>query len=862
MIQRLIRKVRVPNSNAISNARSGSIVLLSLIWLSIDAIATPPERLPPYSHCREMREDSTLRAIAFADQQHGVVCGDRGTILSTDDGGLSWVIQNSGVDCRLSDVVWMDDQRVVIVGGGYDRITQIGRSVVLFSPDGGKHWRQIANDLPVLTKIHRRQDGSLTATGDWSHAMLTDRFQSHDDAKTWIANFDSRTVTDRQTQPTPEQMARWVTATGIPVAIRDATQVDETTLFAVGDHGVILASGDAGRTWLPRRGKGRQTSVLFVARDAVSVAWGMLGKEAIEHRNRVSLLIHQGGKMPIELPNQVATTLGGANADLIDVKDSGVSADGLTTVANQWIAIHRPSVLVVDHSLDVAVQDAFIQSATAAGVSRVVIYRHGTGSTVIHRDALLPKSGVLVSDLASDAKQWIAPHDSIAKSIALQFHYDVAASHRHGDAVTGGIDLHPGQQLTATLPPTSRRMVQIIQARRTQSTRVKGLISKSPSPIQFADSLKTMLNQTARDDQFRLAWSIYVETTGQETSPAILALQQTILGEIATRFPATSAGQWAQLRLDSRNNSIEWNRLKRMIGDPSESFVASTSSAIPVSPFQEPRGGEVRQASAVTPVVTPTPDRVNLNWKRSSKDPIRGVDLAWEYHPMVLLSREASRQRGDDGELLSADGPSSEIKRLGQADKDDWSRLVQSGGSKSVVARSTATPPKLDGILDDPCWESALSTAGHNRIRFSYDDEFLYVAFETSAVHMRPDASAAQARLGSRDHDLSPVDRFQLRIDTDRDLLTSYRFAVSASGRTFDAVDGNPSWNPTWYRQIRVDRQSITIEMAILRRDLADLPIHTGESWYVSPQTLVGGTDAKPLVVPDPSEWLRVNFHR
>ena len=830
------------------------LLLVSSCCFSTALFGVAPERLPSYSNSREMREDSTLRAVAFLDQQHGVTCGDRGTILLTDDGGQSWVTQNCGVDCRLSDVVWIDNQRLIVVGGGYDRITQIGRAVVLFSQDGGKRWRQMAvNDLPALTKIQRRKDGSLTAIGDWSHAMLTDRFASHDDGKTWIADFDPRPGIVRQFQPNLQQMTRWINATGIPVAIRDACQIGDSSLFAVGDHGVILVSRDAGRTWNPSRGQGRQTSVLMVARDRTSVAWGIVGKEAIEHRNRVSVLIdHPSGVSP-GLANQVTAMLGGASADNFDSQ-----APNITTRAKKWIAIHRPSVLVVDHAIDVKVQDAFIQAATSSGVARVVVYRRGGGSTVIHRDALLPNSGVLVRDFVSDAQQLVAPDQPVAPSIALQFQYDVAASGRQGSSVTGGVALRPGQKLTAALPPASRRQLQIIQARRTQSTRVRRLIGTTPSPSQFADSLKTILNQTAREDQFRLAWSIHLETIGQETNAATLALQQVILTEISARFPNLSAGHWAQLRTSAREHSIEWIRLDRLIGGPPESLLASTANTVPVSPFQEPSSGEVRQASAVRPVQTPEPDRVNLNARED--EPMRGVDLAWEYHPIVLLSRAASRQRGDGNQLQSVEGPSAEIKRLAQSEQDRWSPLVRPSGPQTLLARPTTDPPRLDGILDDPCWESALTMASETRVRFSYDDEFFYVGFETSADRFRFDSSATAADQRARDRDLTQVDRLRLRIDTDRDLLTSYRFEVSASGQTYDAIDGDRSWNPTWYRETRQQKGRVTIEMAILRRDLADLPIHAGESWYVSAQALAAGTGSKPMILPNPGQWLRVDF--
>ncbi len=840
-----------------------SLLALMFFAIALSSVATAvtPERFPPYSHTQLLRTDATLRAIAFSSDSNGVVCGDRGTILTTDDGGHSWKASTSGVDCRLSDLAWIDDRRVVIVGGGYDRITQISRAVVLISEDSGNRWRQLSvDDLPNLQSIERRRDGTLMAIGDWSHSMLTNRFQSHDQGKTWLADHDLRSKVADPFDLDPEQLGKWAAATGIPIAIRDACKIGKSTLFAVGDHGMILVSSDGGRTWSSTRGASNRTAVLIVARHRESVAWGLLGKEAIEHGNRVSLLIQQPNLESPGLADQVSVMLGGGGADAIlpsSAENSNQKPGGSTviTAAGQWIAVHRPSVLVLDQTLDVETQDAFIQAATSASVSRVVVYRQGSGQTVIHRDALLPKSGVLVSDFASDANQFVVPHRAVPPSIALQYHYDVAASQRRGDSVTGGIRLDPGQTLTASLPPASRHQLQILQARRTQAARVTKLLETGQPPNQFAESLTSMLNQTVRDDQFRLAWSVFLETSRQRNEPTAIAYQQATLYEIATRFPNSSAGHWARLMSDSRKYSAEWQRVSKSVGV--RAATSSVAKAVAVSPFQQP-SDEIRQVSSVAPLVVPKLD--TIDYQRRTKEPSVGVDLSWEFHPIVLIAREASRQRGDSGQLQSVDDTSSELKRLAHSTHDQWSPLVRQQSSQSMFAHRAAEPPKLDGILDDKCWESALTTATETRIRISYDAEFVYVGFETTDDRIRPDKVANKAQTLMRDRDLSVVDHLRLQIDTDRDLLTSFQFAVSAAGQTNEGVDGNLSWNPTWYRETRRDAGRITMEMAILRRDLIDLPIQPGESWYVSPQTVTAGQEIDYPVVPNPANWMRVEF--
>jgi len=845
---------REPEMRAtISIGKVTCVILLLSLWISVGASATPPERFPGYSRSRLLRADSSLRAVAFSD---GIACGDRGTILATNDGGQSWTLRNSGVDCRLSDLVWMDDRHLVIVGGGYDRITQISRAVVLVSNDGGNRWQTVTvNDLPRLTKIQRRDDRSLMAIGDWSNSMLTNRYLSHDDGKTWIADQDSlnRTMEQVSTGPSesgPATLAKWVNATGIPVVIRDACRTDDSTWFAVGNHGVILVSRDGGRSWRPSHGKGCQTSLLMVARNRSTVAWGLLGKEAIEHRNRVALLVHQPTNGAPGIADQVAVMLGGAGADLVRFNGSDIAS-----ACEQWIAIHRPSVVVLDQSLDVGVQDAFIKAATDANVPRVVVYRRSDGPTAIHRDALLRNSGILVSDCTTDAYQFAAPDRSVALSIVLQYHFDISSSARRGDSVCSGIDLQPGQKLTATLPPASRHRLQIVQARRSQFARMKKLMEASQSPTQFVASFKAMLDQTTHDDQFRLAWSILQETVSDDANSFIY--QQALLDEIATRFPTSSAAHWAQLLSNSVIHSMERNRLSKSVGDRFSRRVSAKADLIAVSPFQEP-ADEIQQASAVAPLLVPKPDIVHF--QSHAVEPTAEVDLAWEFHPIVLLTREAARQRGDGGQLQLIDDTSAELKRLARSKTTKWSALVGRGDPRSLVARRTTNPPKLDGVLGDDCWQSALSRATQTRIQMSYDDEFLYVAFECPKNAVQEDLAATKQNERLRDEDLTADDRLRLRIDTDCDLLTSFQFSVTSSGRTNDAVDGNSAWNPTWYRETRRDGGRLRVEMAILRRDLVDLPIQVGESWFISAQIMNAGDPTSPLAMPNPEHWMRVEF--
>src|SRR5262245_8610814 len=75
-----------------------------------------------------------LFGLDFVDPQHGVVVGDRGTILLTVNGGKTWQ-DRSIEDVVLYGVKLHNSGRGWIVGE---------RGTVLLTENGGDHWEQMA----------------------------------------------------------------------------------------------------------------------------------------------------------------------------------------------------------------------------------------------------------------------------------------------------------------------------------------------------------------------------------------------------------------------------------------------------------------------------------------------------------------------------------------------------------------------------------------------------------------------------------------------------------------------------------------------------------------------------------------------
>ncbi len=857
--------------------------------------------LPVYSEAQTLRKDSTLRAVAFGDQQTGIACGDRGVILRTQDSGATWGEIESRCDCMLLDVVWMNRQHVVIVGGSLDRITGLSRGIVLRSDDAGETWKQ-SNDseLPRLNQLS--WDGEkLEAKGDWSNSLLTDTFACYDRGLSWHA--DSRNSTRRmdasssiseRSEYSIEDQVRWRVATQQLITARDACRTSQHGRCLVGDHGVIITSKDDGQTWQFSRGENRKTAILFVTQRPSSAPWSLVGREALESRHRINILCQFADSsergmdidpsrslwetsLALQNARQAAIASGAASFDLLE-NSQQVRAETVSqptskhweSVAKRWIAVCQPTVLVLDESLNPSLKSAFLASGVASSVQRVIEYsfsrtmdsKRRQGS-LMHHDALLSKTGILASDLQADASHWIAPTHHPIRSIQTITLYDVASNPSSGDSLMNGIAPRNGEKLSTKAQQTSRRKLQMARARINRDTQIRKLIQSSKNEQHFSDLFSHLVDSTSKEDQFRLTWATIIKTSQTITDQRLLRIHEAALKQCVKRFPGQSASHWASLRLDVMQNSNEWRRLRTLIPkDSQHNNNQWNAEEVVVSPFQKPENN-VQQVAAISPVVVPRLETTRPTEARANQGQLT-VDLPWEFHPTVLLSREASRLRSDEGGLQPATQTSSNLVRLAESEHP-WSDLLRIQGPRTLHAEKFIHPPRLDGQLNDECWRNAKFLPMHSHsnsqtMSVCHDDEYVYLAARIPRAAISIDTTQPDTPLLQRDQTLNDVDRLCIQIDTDRDLMSTMQLQVTSSGRVNDTIDGHPSWQPTWYPAISLTDQLVTFEIAILRRDITELPITARESWFLSVTPLSAGQFISDHVIPEPERWLGVIF--
>ncbi len=156
---------------------------------------------------------------------------------------------------------------------------------------------------------------------------------------------------------------------------------------------------------------------------------------------------------------------------------------------------------------------------------------------------------------------------------------------------------------------------------------------------------------------------------------------------------------------------------------------------------------------------------------------------------------------------------------------------ARSSGAGKPVARAArvALPPKIDGVLSDPAWQSAEPIRGFvqrdpdeglpateaTEVRVLYSDEALWIAIRASDSK----AQDIVAILSRRDEP-SPSDEITVMIDSYQDRRTGFAFTVNAAGVKRDAflyedTNRDDRWDAVWDAKTSVDSTGWSAEFKI-----------------------------------------------
>jgi len=234
---------------------SSAIVLL---WLAAANVQAEWRRYP-------MGTMSWLHSIYFVDDNNGWIVGSMGTLLSTTDGGTTWVVTKKITRDNIRDVYFADSQHgwLLCEASIFESNTSV--SYLLVTVDGGRTWQR--NDaFPGRDRMVRLfflnakfgcavgESGSFWCLGDdqssWQKRALPVRYLM----------LDGRALNKRSLvlvggggtmMHTSDAGTTW-TLSNAPVSkskINSVHFIDEKKGYAVGVEGKIFSTRNGGLSW-------------------------------------------------------------------------------------------------------------------------------------------------------------------------------------------------------------------------------------------------------------------------------------------------------------------------------------------------------------------------------------------------------------------------------------------------------------------------------------------------------------------------------------------------------------------------------------------------------------------------------------
>lgn len=250
----------------------------------------------------------------------------------------------------------------------------------------------------------------------------------------------------------------------------------------------------------------------------------------------------------------------------------------------------------------------------------------------------------------------------------------------------------------------------------------------------------------------------------------------------------------------------------------------------------------------------------------------------------LIQKRSWSDQSRQDFVMIPVDGGTAQmkcvandIKRLAKSDK-----LAIMPAKKILFAGKTKSPPKIDGKLDDACWNNAAKASGFHKnddtgtkskwlteAWLCYDKDNLYIAVKCKT----PGKPLAKCK--EQDGEVYNDDSVEVYIDTNHDHCEYYHFVANTISTRYDAHNIDPAWVSNWKSVASVVKGSWIAEIVIPWKDIAVKPaggitlglnICRNNQWikreHSSWSPVMGGSFHVPanfgdLVLEDSPAWIK-----
>ena len=178
--------------------------------------------------------------------------------------------------------------------------------------------------------------------------------------------------------------------------------------------------------------------------------------------------------------------------------------------------------------------------------------------------------------------------------------------------------------------------------------------------------------------------------------------------------------------------------------------------------------------------------------------------------------------------------------------------FAQTPPVRELTAVRAASPPVIDGRLDDPVWATAVPAGDFlqrdpDEGKLATEETFVRIAFDDHAVYVAAqmrdrDPSGIVRQLSRRDASVD-ADALLVYFDPHNDHLTGAQFGVSAAGVQRDALIYNDNfldstWDAVWASAVDVGPGGWTVEMRIPLSQLR-FPKADRYTWGVNVQRVI-----------------------
>ena len=782
------------------------------------------------------------RAVQVSSTNPSWMVGDGARVLFSGDGGVTWRPPAKQLPRGLRE---FSDFHAVAARGPNVWIAGSPGSVIWHSADGGVSWdAQPTGQTVPLRGIFFRSETHGWAVGDLGLVL-----QTEDAGATWSAVKGSdRRVAMLAISPKPNRIPFDVIAkesgeqgyrAAVLLPVRRDTQTGATDQQDTVREAVAGSLGNTGETaWafpIAKAGIDRVDSELV--KDWQMRTEGKLGQTLL------SMLV---SKLRMLRPDVV----------LLDYESED---DAVARMTNKALLRAIEMAAVPTYFAD----QTNVASLPPWQVRRVYkrVANAGRGQIEVAAHEVLHRRASTVGSIADQPFRLVSAASNANVEVPTRSAFRrVYPPLTEGETRSGffrGLGIAPGSAARRMTLPVTEDKAEFLTELATRQRNLSGYMDRFLKDGRTASQVIGQLSELTADLPADVAAKQLRDIADRYAEVHKWNLVEAVMRDLVKRYPQTKEASSAREWLMSWWGGAEptWQRLR----------YAST-------------GGQILQTAALLDskqpnnansgiMVPPTLDRIPKafspldvdksqadtrsamlgNWRESA------LKMAGELRQHDPLKFESSAQQMRIASLMRLrDKRSGALSIYNSSHHEDaWKRVAsnevwfdqQAAQPPPSVAtiRRAVRPPELDGILSDPCWETAkelwlrgrdLDTQQGSFAAMAYDSQYIYLA---AAVRRHPSTASVKTHTGKRSYDdnLENHDRISFCIDTDRDYATWYRLEVNQRGLTTDACWRDTSWNPKWFVASANDETHWRFEAAIPINELAKRTPDRGQAWAI-----------------------------